>query len=68
MIPPGPDPEPPVVIPPGPDPKPPGPGPGPGPSPIPEPGTWLMMIVGFFGLGSMVRRSRADERARGKVA
>ncbi|WP_416362454.1 hypothetical protein [Phenylobacterium sp. 58.2.17] len=26
------------------------------------------MIVGFFGLGSMVRRSRADERARGEVA
>lgn len=63
----------PPIIPPGPDPDPgPGPGPGgPGPvdpnppvSPIPEPGVWMTMIIGFFGLGTMVRRSRAAERRR----
>jgi hypothetical protein len=26
---------------------------------VPEPATWAMMILGFFGLGSMVRRRRA---------
>ena len=26
---------------------------------VPEPATWAMMIMGFFGLGSMVRRRRA---------
>lgn len=70
--------EPPVVNPPGGEPPitppgkeppvtPPGPGPGPGPgpvSPIPEPGVWMTMIIGFFGLGTMVRRSRAAERRR----
>jgi hypothetical protein len=25
---------------------------------VPEPATWAMMILGFFGLGTMVRRSR----------
>jgi hypothetical protein len=25
---------------------------------VPEPATWTMMLVGFFGLGAMVRRSR----------
>lgn len=64
VIPPGPtDPDPPIVKPPGPgDPKPPI---DPGPiSPIPEPGVWMTMIIGFFGLGTMVRRSRAAERRR----
>ena len=28
-------------------------------SPVPEPATWAMMIVGFFGAGSMLRRRRA---------
>ena len=26
---------------------------------VPEPATWAMMLMGFFGLGSMVRRRRA---------
>lgn len=26
--------------------------------PVPEPATWAMMIMGFFGLGSMMRRRR----------
>jgi len=26
---------------------------------VPEPSTWAMMLLGFFGLGSMVRRRRA---------
>lgn len=26
---------------------------------VPEPATWAMMILGFFGMGSMVRRRRA---------
>lgn len=28
-------------------------------SAVPEPATWAMMIVGFFGAGAMLRRSRA---------
>jgi hypothetical protein len=28
-------------------------------SAAPEPAAWSMMLVGFFGLGSMVRRRRA---------
>jgi hypothetical protein len=28
-------------------------------APIPEPTTWAMMILGFFGLGSMLRRRKA---------
>lgn len=28
---------------------------------VPEPGTWAMMILGFFGLGSMLRRRREGE-------
>ena len=27
-------------------------------SAVPEPATWAMMILGFFGLGSMIRRGR----------
>ncbi|MGZ6016329.1 MAG: PEPxxWA-CTERM sorting domain-containing protein, partial [Phenylobacterium sp.] len=26
---------------------------------VPEPATWAMMLTGFFGLGSMLRRRRA---------
>jgi len=29
-------------------------------SAVPEPATWAMMIVGFFGLGAMLRRSRRN--------
>jgi hypothetical protein len=29
-----------------------------GPAMVPEPATWAMMIVGFFSLGAMIRRSR----------
>ena len=31
-------------------------------------GSALIALVGFFGLGSMVRRSRAAERANAKTA
>lgn len=31
---------------------------GRGPGGIPEPGTWALMLMGFFGLGSALRRSR----------
>ena len=30
-------------------------------SAVPEPSTWAMMLLGFFGLGSMVRASRRKE-------
>ena len=29
------------------------------PGGVPEPATWAMMLIGFFGLGSMVRRRKA---------
>lgn len=32
-------------------------------SAVPEPSTWAMMIVGFAGVGGMVRRSRRQTRA-----
>lgn len=56
VIPPGP-PGPPtvtVVIPPGP----PGPPGQPPVTPIPEPSTWMLTILGFGGLGAMLRRRR----------
>jgi hypothetical protein len=28
---------------------------------VPEPATWAVMLVGFFGLGTMMRRSRAKQ-------
>jgi hypothetical protein len=28
------------------------------PAPVPEPATWAMMLMGFFGLGSVLRRRR----------
>lgn len=34
------------------------PPPGPGPGGVPEPATWAMMLIGFFGLGGLVRRQR----------
>jgi hypothetical protein len=34
---------------------------------IPEPGTWLMMIVGFGILGSWLRRQRRDSRPSGAL-
>ncbi len=43
---------------------------------VPEPGTWLMLIAGFFGIGTAMRahgrahgraRGRAHERARGRA-
>ena len=34
------------------------PNPGDPGSAVPEPATWAMMLIGFFGLGSMVRRGR----------
>jgi hypothetical protein len=37
-------------------------------SPVPEPGTWAMMIVGFFGLGSAVRASRRRAALMGRQA
>jgi hypothetical protein len=36
-----------------------GPGPGPGPG-VPEPASWAMMLVGFGGLGAVLRRRRAS--------
>jgi hypothetical protein len=54
ILPPGPPPivpppvvTPPVVTPPG------------GPGGVPEPATWAMLIVGFFGVGAVLRRRRA---------
>ena len=35
-----------------------------GVTPVPEPSTWAMMLVGFAGLGFMVRRRAAGLRAR----
>jgi PEP-CTERM motif-containing protein len=33
-------------------------------STVPEPSTWAMMILGFFGLGFMARRRRAQDALR----
>ena len=33
--------------------------PPPGAGAVPEPATWAMMLIGFFGLGGLVRRRRA---------
>jgi hypothetical protein len=33
-------------------------------SAVPEPGTWAMMILGFFGLGLAMRRSKNTENVR----
>jgi hypothetical protein len=30
---------------------------------VPEPGSWMLMIVGFGGIGGMLRRRRAPTRA-----
>lgn len=35
------------------------------PTPVPEPGTWLMLIVGFGLVGVAVRRGRRPAQARG---
>jgi hypothetical protein len=32
-------------------------------APVPEPGAWAMLIVGFAGMGGLLRRSRAKTRA-----
>lgn len=32
----------------------------PGPGPVPEPATWMMMIMGFGGLGAMIRRRQTS--------
>lgn len=32
-------------------------------SPVPEPETWAMMILGFFGLGAVLRRSKGRVRS-----
>jgi hypothetical protein len=37
---------------------------GGGVSAVPEPGTWAMMIIGFFSVGAAVRRRRANRPAR----
>lgn len=34
-----------------------GPGPGPGTGGVPEPATWALLIMGFGGVGAMLRRS-----------
>jgi hypothetical protein len=33
-------------------------GPGPGGGPVPEPATWAMMLLGFGGMGAILRRNR----------
>lgn len=37
------------------------------PAAVPEPATWAMLIVGFFGLGAQLRRSRARVRDAGSA-
>ena len=32
-------------------------------SPVPEPTTWVMMILGFFGLGAILRKRRVSANA-----
>jgi hypothetical protein len=33
-------------------------------APVPEPGTWAMMILGFFGLGAAMRHKPSVKRSR----
>lgn len=56
----GPWPEEPLIVVVGPTPNPPPipPTPPTPPPPIPEPSTWLMLILGVFGVGAMLRRRR----------
>lgn len=64
----GPWPEEPLIVVVGPTPPPPiPPTPPPPPPPIPEPSTWLMLILGVFSVGAMLRRRRgaASLTARG---
>ena len=35
----------------------------PPPPPVPEPATWLMMIIGFFAVGSIMRQRKTGESA-----
>jgi hypothetical protein len=51
---------PPVTPPDGPPITPPGPPPVGPPPGVPEPATWAIMITGFFGIGSALRRRRAQ--------
>jgi hypothetical protein len=37
---------------------------GPSPAPIPEPTSWALMLLGFGGLGSVLRQRRRSEAAR----
>ena len=60
--PPPPSPPPPSPPPPSPPPPPPSPPPPP-PPPIPEPGTWMMMTVGFGLVGTALRRRRRKNGA-----
>jgi hypothetical protein len=32
------------------------------PAAVPEPATWAMLILGFLGVGAMVRKARRDMR------
>jgi hypothetical protein len=38
-----------------------------GPSSAPEPAAWALLLVGFAGLGGMMRFDRRKPRARGAV-
>jgi hypothetical protein len=35
-----------------------------GPDAVPEPSSWIILILGFFGLGAALRRSRGERRQR----